>query len=154
MIRTRTCWLHLGGKDKPVSDLSLINGADLIHTLHSRFACTWIAELVFGIVPSLFQMLTQFTSYTTDSIIFIATLYQAMLNNSRTFHEISLFDLVVREGTLCRKAFGKLMLRIAGVICFAIIFVTNLATVLLFIVSPLPLYADTSDTCSLCSFHP
>lgn len=50
--RARVSWVHLGGKDEPVSDISLINGADLTHTFHSRFACTWIAELVFGIVPS------------------------------------------------------------------------------------------------------
>lgn len=50
LIRARLSGLHLGGKDEPVSDISLINGADLIHTLYSRFACTWIAELVFGMV--------------------------------------------------------------------------------------------------------
>ena len=51
LIRARVSRLHLGRKDEPVSDISLINGADLIHIFRSRFACTWIAELVFGIVP-------------------------------------------------------------------------------------------------------
>ncbi|KAF8737110.1 hypothetical protein AX14_013466 [Amanita brunnescens Koide BX004] len=90
-------------------------GCILVGKTNLRFACTWIAELVF------------------DSIIFIATLYQALLNNSRTFHEISLFDLVVRE----------------GVICFAIIFVTNLATVLLFIFSPEDLKAINASFSTL-----
>ena len=52
-------------------------------------------------------MLIEFTRYAIDLIVFFATLYQAILNNSkiRSFYEISLFDLVIRDGTLCRKAF-------------------------------------------------
>ena len=62
--------------------------------------CLWYS-------PILILELIEFTGHAIDSIVFFATLYQAILNNSkiRSFHEISLFDLVVRDGTLCRKAF-------------------------------------------------
>ncbi|KAF8338615.1 hypothetical protein F5887DRAFT_982075 [Amanita rubescens] len=92
-------------------------GCILVGRTSLRFASTWISELVF------------------DLIVFLATIHQAILNNSEIHKSqgISLFDLVVRD----------------GVIYFAIIFVANSVTVLMFIFAPEDLKAINASFSTL-----
>jgi hypothetical protein len=64
-----------------------------------RRTCLWYGPILI--------LDAEFTRNAIDLIVFFATLYQAILNDSkiRSFYEISLFDLVIRDGTLCRKVF-------------------------------------------------
>ena len=55
------------------------------------------------------------------------------------FHFLTWLSGMVR---FAEKPLLMLMPRMTGVIYFAVIFVTNLVTVLFYIVSPLPLYLD------------